>query len=180
MVDSKRILLGVAGSVAAYKSADIVRRFLERGCKVTILMSASAQKFITPLTLASLSGERVYTDLFDDDSWRMSHLSLSKSADVFLIVPASANIIAKIANGFADDLISCTVIASTLPLVIAPAMNEQMYKNKVVQENIDKLKKMGVTVISPVVGSLACGVFGEGHLADVDVIVSSVLELFKE
>ena len=177
MSKNKKILLGVTGSIAAYKSADIIRRLSELGYKLSVIMSKEAEQFITPLTLGSLCGEKVHQDLFDDDSWRMSHISLAKEADVFLIAPATANIIGKIANGLADDLITCTAMATQAKIIIAPAMNDQMFKNKIVQENLKKLKSLGMNFVLPIEGKLACGSFGEGHLAEVEDIVNAVVRL---
>ena len=177
MSKNKKILLGVTGSIAAYKSADIIRRLCERGHKVSVIMTLEAQRFITPLTLGTLCGEKVHVDMFDDSSWQMNHIALAKAADVFLIAPATANIISKIATGIADDLICSTALVTSASMVIAPAMNEQMYKNKILQGNIKKLKELGFIFIDPVEGNLACGVHGEGHLAEVDDIVSIVSDL---
>ena len=174
MSKNKKILLGVTGSIAAYKSADLIRRLIELGHRVTVMMSQEAEKFITPLTLGSLCGGKVHRDLFDEDAWRMSHIFLAKETDIFLIAPATANVIGKIANGLADDLITCTAMATSAKIIIAPAMNDQMFKNEVVQENVRKLKSLGINFVLPVEGKLACGSFGEGHLADVEDIVKAV------
>ena len=143
-------------------------------------MTKGAQEFITPLTLVSLSGRKVYTELFEKngDTWKMNHILL-RSADLILIVPATANIIGKIANGLADDLLTCTVLATTAPILIVPAMNDEMYKNKIVQDNISKLKKFGVHFLDPIKGKLVCGTNDVGHLADVDSIVLAALRLLK-
>jgi phosphopantothenoylcysteine decarboxylase / phosphopantothenate---cysteine ligase len=176
----KHIVLAVTGSIAAYKSADIIRRLQDKGCRVSVIMTREAEQFITPLTLASLSGERVYGHMFEqDDAWRMGHIELAK-ADVFLVAPATANIIGKLACGIADDLLTCTAITTKAPIVIAPAMNEDMYANVIVQENCRKLKNIGVRFVNPTKGKLACGVHGEGHLAEVEDIVRTVCELLKK
>jgi len=175
----KEILLGVSGSIAAYKACDIVRRIQDAGFGVTVVMTKSAEKFITPLSLESLTGRKVYRDLFENDqsAWQMNHISLAQNADLVLIAPATANIIGKIANGLADDLLTCLVIATKAKIVIAPAMNNVMYLNRVVQDNIQKLKKFGVRFIDPVKGKLACGTTGDGHLVDVDRIVKTIRSL---
>ena len=171
----KHVLLGVTGSIAAYKAGDIVRRLQEKNCDVTVMMTACAEKFITPLTFEALSGRAVYRDMFARDvSWNMAHISLAKLADVFLIAPATANIIGKVANGIADDVLTCTAVTTKAPILIAPAMNSDMFTNKIVQDNIAKLKKTGVRFIEPRTGKLACGDVGKGALADVDTIVKAV------
>ena len=173
----KKIILGVCGSVAAYKAGDIIRRLQDNSCEVRVVMTKEAERFITPLTLASLSGKDVYTDMFAGESWRMVHIELARSADAVLIAPATANIIGKIACGLADDLLSALVMTTQAPVLIAPAMNDEMFANAIVQENCAKLKKHGVRFIAPVKGKLACGTVGIGHLADVEDIVAEVKNL---
>ena len=174
-VTTKKIVLGVCGSIAAYKAGDIIRRLQDKNCAVTVVMTKEAGQFITPLTLSSLSGGDVYTDPFDAGAWRMAHIELAAHADVVLIAPATAHIIAKIAHGLADDILSAFVLTARAPLLIAPAMNDQMYANAMVRENCAKLKKHGVKFIEPVKGNLACGSVGIGHLAEVEDIVEAVL-----
>lgn len=175
MAKAKKIILGVTGSIAAYKSADIVRRLCEKGFKVSVAMTKDAERFITPLTLSSLAGEEVYQEMFEGDAWKMPHIALAQEADVLLIAPATAAIIGKLAHGIADNLLTCIALATRAPIVIAPAMNTEMYKNKIVQENCAQLKKLGVQFVDPVEGKLACGTVGEGHLAEVDTIVDAVV-----
>lgn len=172
----KNIILGVCGSIAAYKAGDIIRRLRDNNCSVTVIMTKEATRFITPLTFASLSGNNVYSDMFDGDAWRMAHIELAKDVDAVLIAPATANVIAKLAHGFADDLLSTFVITTKAPVFIAPAMNDDMYANVIVKENCATLKKRGIKFIEPVNGKLACGVIGVGHLADVEDIVKIVLK----
>ncbi len=180
MASSKRIVLGVTGSIAAYKAADIVRRLTEKGAKVSVVMTKEAERFITPLTLSVLAGEEVYREgLEEARSWQMPHIRLAQEADLFLIAPATAAIIAKLAYGIADNLLTCIALATKARIVIAPAMNTDMYLNKVVQENCAKLKKLGVEFIDPEEGPLACGAVGEGRLADVDTIVQRALKTAK-
>ncbi|HLF18913.1 MAG TPA: flavoprotein [Candidatus Omnitrophota bacterium] len=181
MNNPKRVILGVTGSIAAYKSADIARRLIEKGLKVSVVMTKEAEYFITPLTLSSLIGEEVYRGTFDSSSngWAMPHIQLAKKADVLLIAPATANIIAKLAHGFADDLLTCVALGAKAPILIAPAMNTEMYKNKFVQNNCAVLKKHGVAFIDPTKGKLACGDTGEGHIADEEDIVRAVLRALK-
>ena len=175
----KKIVLGVCGSIAAYKAADMIRLFQEKGCDVTVVMTKEAAEFITPLTLATLSGKNIYSDMFTKEAsgqaWEMGHIELSK-ADAIVVAPATANMIGKMANGLADDFLTTLLIASRAPIFMAPAMNEDMYKNAIVQENCEKLKKNGVRFIEPVKGRLACGIVGDGHLADVQDIVKAVLK----
>ena len=181
MSKSKRIVLGVTGSIAAYKAGDIIRRLKERQFAVSVIMTREAGNFITPLTLAGLSGEKVYQDMFEatDETWARTHIGLAGEAAVFLIAPATANVIAKLAHGLADDLLTCTALATRAPIVVAPAMNDAMFHNKIVQENCGKLKKAGFHFVEPVKGELACGVVGDGHLADVDDIVKAVVRWSK-
>ncbi len=181
MARNKKVLLGVTGSIAAYKAADIIRDLGEKGVEVSVVMTKEAESFITSLTLSSLAGKRVYTSMWDEsqDPWQMPHIRLAEETDLILIAPATANIIGKIANGIADDLLTCIVLATKAKLLIAPAMNTQMYKNVFVQENCRKLKEHGVKFIDPVAGKLACGVVGEGHLADENTIVQTVMQSLK-
>ncbi len=175
----KHVVLGVTGSIAAYKAADVVRRLQEAGFRVSVIMTKCAEQFITPLTLASLSGRKVYREMFDTEGteWRIDHVSLADEADLVLIAPATANAISKMACGLAEDLLTCTVLATKAPVLIAPAMNEGMYTNKIFQENCAKLKAHGVKFVDPIVGNLACGRKGKGHLADVETIVKAAQRL---
>ena len=181
MSKSKRVLLGVTASIAAYKSADIVRRLQDKGYRVSVVMTKEAEKFISALTLGSLSGEKVHREMFDenDDDWQMSHITLAQEADVLLIAPATANVIGKIASGLADDLLTCIAMATKAPVVIVPAMNDDMYNNPIVQNNIAKLKKIGVHFVDPIKGKLACGTTGDGDLADVEELVKPAIRLAK-
>ncbi len=177
MFKNKKILVGVTGSIAAYKAAEIIRRLKEQECTVSVLMTEEAERFITPLTLGSLCGEKVHRDMFEDDqSWGMNHIRLAQEIDIFLIAPATANIIGKMASGLADDLLTCTAMATKAKIIMAPAMNDGMYQNKIVQSNIEKLKNLGIRFVEPIRGSLACGTFGEGHLAEIDDILKAVGE----
>jgi len=177
----KRIVLGVTGSIAAYKSADLIRQLAEKGFRISVVMTKGAEQFITPLTLSSLSGEKVYRGMFDEneDPLSMPHITLAQEADVFLIAPATANIIGKLAHGIADNLITCIALATKAPILVAPAMNTQMYLNKIVQDNCRTLEKHGIKLINPVKGKLACGTTGEGHIADETAIIKAVLGATK-
>ena len=171
----KEVLLGVTGGIAAYKAAEIVRLLRKNDCSVTVVMTESAKQFITPLTFESLTGRHVYSGLFDPQSpSAMEHIELSKKSDLLLIAPATANIIGKAAYGIADDLLSCLLMTVIKPIIIAPAMNANMYLSSVVQENISCLRKRGVKIIGPEKGELACGDEGPGRLAEVESIVDAV------
>ena len=172
----KNIVLRVTGSIAAYKAADITNILTKLGYNVDVIMTKSAMEFITPLTLQTLSKNRVYSDMFQLEYPReVKHISLSQKADLFLIAPATANIIGKLANGIADDMLSTNALSMKgIPMLIAPAMNTRMYENPFVQDNIDKLKKYGYQIIEPKEARLACGDTGKGALADVDEIISIV------
>jgi phosphopantothenoylcysteine decarboxylase/phosphopantothenate--cysteine ligase len=176
----KEVLLGVTGGIAAYKAAEIVRLLQKNDCAVTVVMTENAKQFITPLTFESLTGRHVYSGLFDPQSpSAMEHIELSKKSDLLLIAPATANIIGKAAHGIADDLLSCLLMTVTKPIIIAPAMNTNMYLSSVVQENIACLRKRGVKIIGPEKGELACGDEGPGRLAEVESIVDAVKTALK-
>ncbi len=161
------VVLGITGGIAAYKAADLVSRLKKMGADVKVIMTRSAAEFIAPLTLQSLSQNPVAMDMFEEPrSWEIRHISLAQSADVFVIAPCTANVIGKIAGGLADDLLTTTVMATKAPVLIAPAMNTNMYENPIVQQNIQKLTSLGYTFIAPESGRLACGDIGRGKLAD--------------
>lgn len=175
MAGKKNIILGVTASIAIYKACDIVRRLTSEGFSVTVVMTGEAEELIRPLVFQSLSGNRVYRGLFDEpDNWEVEHVSLARKADLVLIAPATANIIAKIACGICDDLLTCVVCATKAPVLICPAMHENMYKNKITQENIKRLKSFGYRLIEPKVGRLVCGAVGIGCLAEVETIIKEV------
>ena len=166
-LEGKNVVLCVTGGIAAYKAADLTSRLRKKGASVYIIMTESATHFITPRTLEVLSGNRVVTDMFDRAfTWEVEHISLAKRADVFVIAPATANIIGKAAHGIADDMVSTTLMATRAPIVMAPAMNTNMYENPVVQQNMELLRERGVCFAAPVSGHLACGDTGSGKLAD--------------
>ncbi len=176
------ILLGVTGSIAAYKAAEITSRLTKQGHNVDVILTESGSKFITPLTLQTLSKNKVYMDMFEEIvPSEVKHISLAKKADLVLIAPATANIIGKIAGGIADDFLSTVVMAAAnhTPVYIAPAMNTNMYENPIVQENIENLKAGGYHFIDPKASLLACGDLGKGALADVDEIVDVVTKALK-
>lgn len=171
------ILLGVTGSIAAYKAADIISRLKKLGHNVDVVLTESGSKIITPVTLQTLSKNKVYMDMFEEITpSEVKHIALADKADLVLIAPATANIIGKIANGIADDFLSTVVMAaaSRKPVYIAPAMNTNMYENPIVQRNIETLKSYGYHFIEPKESLLACGVVGKGALEDVDKIVDII------
>ena len=181
MTKQKRVVLGVTGSIAAYKSADLIRELVEKGFRVSVVMTKEAERFITPLTLSSLSGEKVFRGMFDknEDPLAMPHITLAQEADVFLIAPATANIIGKLAHGIADNLITCIALATKAPILVAPAMNTRMYRSAIVQNNCRTLLKYGMTIVDPIKGKLACGTTGDGHIADEIAIMKAVIKAAK-
>ncbi|MST63144.1 bifunctional phosphopantothenoylcysteine decarboxylase/phosphopantothenate--cysteine ligase CoaBC [Peptostreptococcus anaerobius] len=181
MLSGKNVVVGVTGGIAVYKACDVVNRIKKMGANVKVIMTKSACEFVTPMTFQTLSNNFVTTDMFEEPkTWDVEHIEIAKMADLFLIVPATANIIGKVANGIADDMLSTTVMATKSPVVFAPAMNTNMYENEIVQNNIKRLKKYGYRFIDPSSGLLACGDIGVGKLADVDEIVDYVENFFDE
>lgn len=176
-MNSKNVVLGVSGGIAVYKALDVVSRLKKKGFNVDVIMTKSAEEFVTPLSFQSLSGNQVITNMFDEPkAFEIQHISLAKKADLMLIVPATANIIGKVASGIADDMLSTTIMAAfgRCPVVFAPAMNTNMYKNPILQDNIKKLLKYGYKFIEPSSGRLACGDTGEGKLQDTELIAEMV------
>lgn len=170
-----RVLLGVSGGIAAYKAAEIVRAFIKRGDEVRVVMTKGAQEFITPLTLQVVSGNTVGIDLWDASyESEIGHIDLARWPDVVLIAPATANTIAKLAYGMADDLLTTVILATTAPIVVAPAMNTQMYLNKLVRRNIRTLSEAGFHIVEPDSGELACKEVGAGRLPDAPVLLQHV------
>jgi phosphopantothenoylcysteine decarboxylase/phosphopantothenate--cysteine ligase len=174
----KRILLGVTGSIAAYKAVDVLRRLQEKGAEVRVAMTSHAARFVSSLTFETLSGRPVLCDEFGaKDRRTIGHIEISDGLDAALIAPATANFIGKVSAGIADDSLTSAVMALACPLLIAPAMNDRMYRNPVLQRNIQALKSMGVRFIEPETGSLACGTIGPGRLAHVDRIINELSSL---
>ena len=181
MLTDKNIVLGVSGSIAAYKALDIVSSLVKLGANVDVIMTNSATKFVLPLSFQSISKRPVITGMFDEPvSWEIEHISLAQKAHLFVVAPASANIIGKVANGIADDMLSTTIMATKAPVLFAPAMNTYMYENVIVQNNIMKLKSNGYLFIEPGEGRLACGDIGKGKLADTQNIVDEVNFLISD
>jgi phosphopantothenoylcysteine decarboxylase/phosphopantothenoylcysteine decarboxylase/phosphopantothenate--cysteine ligase len=174
----RNIVLGVTGSIAAYKAADLVSRLTKAGHEVHVVMTKDAQEFITPLTLQTLSREPVTTDLYDEKAdWHPGHIELADNADLLVVAPATANTIAKFANGIADDTLGAIHLATLAPVLIAPAMNGKMWKHPATQENVKKLTDRGVSFIGPEEGLLACGYEGIGRLWPVEGIEEEINRL---
>lgn len=177
----KNIVVGVTGGIAAYKSAEIVNDLVKKGYEVNVIMTKNATEFITPLTLQTLSNNRVAVDQFDRiDKWDTEHISLAKKADLFLIVPATANFIAKLAHGIADDMLTTTVLATKAKVLIAPAMNTGMWENPIVKNNVSMLKEYGYNVLDTDSGRLACGDIGSGKLLDWRLISQQAQEQLEK
>lgn len=171
----KTVILGITGGIAAYKAAELASKMTQAGATVNVIMTKSAQQFITPLTLRSLTHRPVVTDMFELSSeFSEEHIALAESADVMVIAPATANIIAKLTVGIADDSLSTTVLATLVPVVIAPAMNVNMYENSITQDNIAELKQRGFIIVDPEYGRLANGKMGMGRLAGIEKIIEAV------
>lgn len=176
----KHILLGITASIAAYKACDIINQLKKDGFDVTVCLSKDASHFITPLTLQTLSGNKVFYNMFEElENCDPMHIRLAKKADLFLIAPATADCISKIAAGICDDILTCTAISTKAPVLIAPAMNENMYNNKIIQANIEKLKQVGFKFVGPRKGRLVCGREGMGHIAEASEIIREVKRALK-
>ena len=176
MKDKKCVVVGVSGGVAVYKALDVISRLRKKDVEVHVIMTKSATEFVTPLSFQSLSQNMVITDMFaEPKAWEIQHISLAKKADLMLIVPATANIIGKVANGIADDMLSTTIMATKAPVIFCPAMNTNMYENPIVQRNINLLKEFGYEFIEPASGRLACGDEGKGKLQDTEIIAEETL-----
>ena len=179
LLQGKKIVLGVTGGIAVYKAVDLVSRLRKAGCEVRVVMTEHAQQFVTPLTFKEISGNAVATSMWNgNQEFNVEHIALANWADAFLVAPATANILAKMAYGLADDLLSTTLLASQAPIVVCPAMNTGMYQNPATQENIAKLQERGITVMPPAVGHLACGTSGAGRLPEPQQIVEFMSAFF--
>lgn len=172
MFKGKNIILGVTSSIAAYKSANVASALVKKGCNVNVLMTENATNFINPLTFEELTKHKCIIDTFDRNvQYNVAHISLAVSADAFIIAPASANVIGKIANGIADDMLTTTVMACKCPVIISPAMNTNMYENPIVQDNLAKLERFGYIIVPPAEGRLACGTIGKGKMPDEQLLL---------
>ena len=177
MLKNKTIVLGITGGIAAYKAADIASKLTQAGAGVDTVMTESATKFITALTLRNTTGRPVVTDMYELASeYNEEHIALAEAADVVVIAPATANTIARLAAGIADNMLGCVVLATEAPVIIAPAMNDVMYKNSITQENLSKLKARGFTIIEPEYGRLASGKMGQGRLPE----TASIIEVIEK
>lgn len=181
MLKGKKIVLGVTGGIAVYKAVDLVSRLRKQGAEVRVIMTEHAQKFVAPLTFKEISGNKVATSMWESNQeFNVEHITLANWADAFLVAPATANILAKMACGIADDLLSTTLLAAQAPIIVCPAMNTGMYENPITQDNIKKLADFGVTVMPPAVGVLACGTSGAGRLPEPQQIVEFVSSFFAK
>lgn len=181
MFDKKTVVLGVTGSIAAYKAADLASALVKKGCDVHVIMTKNAANFINPITFEELTKNKCITDAFDRNfEYNVAHISLAARADVFVVAPATANLIGKLANGIADDMLTTTVAAAKCPKIISPAMNTNMFENPVVQDNIKRLEGYGFTVIPPAEGRLACGSSGKGKLPDREIILAYIEKALSE
>jgi len=178
-----KVALGVAGGIAAYKAAEIVRLLQERGIRVQVVMTEAAQEFIKPLTFAALSGEKVITGMFAGSGTEepnidsaIEHIAVAQSIDALLVAPATADVLAKFAQGIANDFLTTLYLATTAPVVVAPAMNVNMWNHPATQANLDALRKRGVRIVEPGEGYLACGMTGPGRLAENEAIVAAAME----
>ena len=178
MLANKIIVLGITGGIAAYKAADIASKLTQAGSKVEVVMTESATKFIAPLTLRNVTNRLVVTDMFEPASeYSLEHIAIAEAADVVVIAPATANTIAKIAVGIADNMLTSVVLATKAPVIVAPAMNVNMFQNSISQENIAKLKVRGFTIVDPAYGRLASGKIGQGRLAEVETIIGTICQV---
>ena len=178
MLADKTIILGVTGSIAAYKAADVASKLTQAGARVEVVMTESATRFITPLTLSSITGRPVISSMWELTSeFNIEHVALAEAADVVAITPATANIMAHLVTGIADDMLTCTVLATKAPIVLAPAMDENMFKNPVTQENLAKLKARGFVIVGPSYGRLASGKMGQGRLAEASQILDTIKQV---
>ena len=177
MFEGRTVVLGVTGSISAYKTVDLASKLVQRGIKVDVVMTEAATKFVAPLTFQSVTHRQVFTDMFAEVSaFEIEHVALAERADVVAIVPATANTISKLAAGLADNLLTCVVLATQAPVVLAPAMDRGMYANQITQENLDKLRSRGFIVVGPAHGRLASGLEGWGRLAEVEEILAEILK----
>jgi len=180
MLSNKTIVLGITGSIAAYKAAEIASQLTQAGAKVNVIMTKEAIQFISPITFRAITGRPLVTEMFDLASeFSIEHVSLAKAADIVVIAPATANIIAKLAAGIADDMLCCTVLATKAPVVIAPAMETNMYNNPITQDNLSKLKARNFVIIAPATGWLASGKEGPGRLADINDIIGGIRQVLE-
>lgn len=176
MLKGKTIVLGITGGIAAYKGASLASMLMKQGAEVHVIMTDNAQKFITPNTFEALTHTRCMTDTFDrQHAFKVDHVGIAQKADLIMVVPATANVIGKMAHGIADDMLTTTLLAAKCPILVAPAMNTGMYQNPIVQDNMDILRKYGIKIIEPTSGYLACGDVGEGKLVEPEILLECIL-----
>jgi phosphopantothenoylcysteine decarboxylase/phosphopantothenate--cysteine ligase len=181
MFKGKTIVLGITGSIAAYKAVDLASQFRQAGAVVEVIMTPEAEEFITPLTFRNITGRQVVTGMFDPVSeYSVEHVALAEAADLLVIAPATANVIAKLATGIADDMLTCTALATRAPILISPAMNVNMYENVITQDNIDRLKSRGFSFIGPTVGRLASGITGSGRFIEIEHILAAAENILNK
>ncbi len=177
---SRKIVIGVTGSIAAYKACELVRRFVKRGDDVHVVMTDHAKEFVTPLTFRTLSRNPVQNAMFAEPlAWKPEHIGLAESADLLVVAPATANILAKMAHGIADDLLSSVALATRAPVLVAPAMNDGMWENPATQANLATLRERGVRMVQPGSGELACGTQGPGRMAEPADIFAAAVEILS-
>ena len=180
MIKGKNIVIGITGGIACYKACEVITHLVREGANVEVIMTKNATEFITPLTIETLSKHKVVVDMFEKkEHIEVEHISLSRKADLIAVVPATANIIGKVANGIADDMLSTTIMATRAKVVFAPAMNNEMYNNIIVQDNITKLRKYGYDFVEPIEGNLACGYRAIGKLANKETIIAKIQKLLE-
>ena len=170
----KNILVGVTGSISIYKSCDLIRTLIKEGANVTVVMTSNAEKFISPMTFQSISGRKVFTNMYDTDESSLAHINRADNSDLIIVCPATANFVSKYANGIADNLLLNILLATKSKVVVCPAMNVNMFENPLVQENIIRLSKLGIDFVEPDSGDLLCGWEGKGRLADLNKILMAI------
>ena len=181
MLRGKTVILGISGSIAAYKIASLASALVKKHCDVHVIMTQNATNFINPITFETLTGNKCLVDTFDRNfDFSVEHVSIAKKADAVLVAPASANVIAKMAHGIADDMLTTTLLACQCPMIVAPAMNTRMFRNAIVQDNIKVLKRYGMEVIDPACGYLACGDTGEGKMPEPELLLEYILKALSE
>lgn len=179
-MEKKKIIIGITASIAAYKTCELIRKFVNNNYNVVAIMTKNSQELITPLTIETLTGNKVYTDTFVTENRDMGHISVRENASLLLVAPATANIIAKFANGIADDLLSTTFLSVACPTLIAPAMNPQMWEHSATQQNINTLKGWGINMVEPETGKVVCGDLGKGKLATIEEIYNESIQIIKK
>lgn len=179
-LQAKEIILGICAGIAAFKVPELIRSLKSHKANVTCILTENAAKFITPLTLQTISANQVYKEMFETYEWDVEHISLAQKADIIVIVPATADTIAKLACGRAEDLLSSVVLAAQSPVLVCPAMNERMWFHQATQNNVHRLKEYGYHIVPPEKGELACGITGTGRLADLEKIRQAIEKILRE